>query len=346
MSSPAKIVHMIPEGVLENTYHGSFKDVISRVRLFDRSGIDYHQVPLSGDKTEPFHTLWNDWDEASFLIEYSYYPNITRDLRRRFPRSFLAVRSHNIEPLQHLHNHGWWPARGPFWVGYGIARLLWGDMIVKRHADVIYSISDWERTKYWKRLPGMAATEWLPYYCPEHLIVADSATTAERNLIVCMPTSVKSRKSLDMVNRFISFAEVAKKQGTNFEFLITGDLAPWPAPQSPAVKYTGLIDDLAQFLSSVKAVCILSDLGYGFKTTIADAMANGVAVLVHETLKRRYTSMLGESLISVDPASEASVQATLLALQRPQSSQTELHNEFRQRAKDILVRDFHLDRST
>jgi hypothetical protein len=344
MSSRAKIVHMIPRGVLENTYHGSFKDVISRVRLFERCQADYRQVILNGDEPESLHSQWGDWEKSSFLIEYSYYPRIVRALRKRFPDSFIAVRSHNIEPLQHLHNHGWWPARGPLWVGYGITRLLWGDIIVKRHADVIYSISDWERTQYWQRLPGMATTKWLPYYCPAHLIGADCTATAERNLIVCMPTSVKSRKSQDLVNGFISFAELAQKHGTNFEFLITGDLSSWPAPQSPAVKYTGMIEDIAQFFCSVKAVCILSDLGYGFKTTIADAMANGVAVLVHDKLKRRFSSMLGDSLISVDSLSEQSVMAILHTLQQPQCSQVKLHNQFRLLANDILSRDFLLDR--
>jgi hypothetical protein len=342
MSSRAEIVHMIPRGVLENTYHGSFKDVISRVRLFERCQADYRQVILNGDEPESLHSQWDDWEKSSFLIEYSYYPRIVRALRKRFPDSFIAVRSHNIEPLQHLHNHGWWSARGPVWVGYGMARLLWGDAVVKRHADVIYSISDWERTRYWRRLPGKAVMEWLPYFCPEHLIGPESRTLAARNRIVCMPTSVKSRKSLDLVRRFIAFAELATKQGAPYEFLITGNLDSWPAPQSQAVRYTGMIDDLGQFFGTVKAVCILSDLGYGFKTTIADAMANGVAVLVHEKLRRRFASMLGDTLITVDPASSESVGAALRQLQQPQSLQTNLHDEFRRRANGILARDFHL----
>lgn len=342
MSSQAKIVHMIPRGVLENTYHGSFKDVISRVRLFGRCQADYGQVILTGDEPESLHSQWDDWEKSSFLIEYSYYPKIVRALRKRFPESFIAVRSHNIEPLQHLHNHGWWPSKGPFWVGYGMARLFWGDLLVKRHANVIYSISDWERTRYWQRLPGGASVEWLPYYCPEHLISTDATAPCERNRVVCMPTSVKSRKSLDLVKRFISFAELAKKQESPYEFLITGNLDSWPAPQSSAVRYTGMIDDLGPFLSAARAVCILSDLGYGFKTTIADALANGTAVVVHDALQHRFASMLGEAIIGVDVTDPESVARTLVRLSGDQPDFRRKNSEFRDQSHSILTRDFRL----
>ena len=342
MSSRAKIVHLIPRGVLDNSYHGSFKDVVSRVKLFEHSTGDYRQVVVDGDDPSALANEWCDWADSAFLIEYSYYPKITRALRTRFPKAFIAVRSHNIEPLQHLHNHSWWSSRGPAWVGYGMARLFWGDVIVKRYADVIYSISDWERVRYWGRIPGKATQEWLPYHCPDHLIGAKPSSSVERTRIVCMPTSVKGRKSLDLVRRFISFAELAKEQDAPYEFLITGNLESWPPPRSEAVRYTGMVEDLAPFFCTVKAVCILSDLGYGFKTTIADALANGTAVIVHKRLKQRFFSMLGETLISLEADSPRSVREALRHLQEQRFLQSNPNDEFRQRSHDILRRDFSL----
>lgn len=342
MSSQAKIVHLIPRGVLDNSYHGSFKDVVSRVKLFEHATDGYRQVVVDGDDPGSLASEWGDWADSAFLIEYSYYPKITRALRTRFPKAFIAVRSHNIEPLQHLHNYGWWSSRGPAWVGYGMARLFWGDVVVKRYADVIYSISDWERVKYWSRIPGKATQEWLPYYCPDHLVGVKQSSSAERTRIVCMPTSVKGRKSLDLVRRFISFAELAKEQGAPYEFLITGNLESWPPPRSEAVRYTGMIDDLGPFFRTVKAVCILSDLGYGFKTTIADALANGASVIVHKRLKQRFFSMLGDTLISLEADSPKSVQDALRQLQEQRLLQSNPHDEFRQRSHAILSRDFSL----
>ena len=338
-----KVVHLIPSGVFENTYHGSYKDVISRVRWFERSGCDYRQFIVNADELTRLQDHWSEWDQASFLIEYSYFPKIIRELRKRQAGSLIAVRSHNIEPMQHLHNHGWYAKRGPAWVGYGMARLFWGDLIVKQHADVIYCISDWEKAKYWRRLPGRARVEWLPYFCPEHLIAKNPQPSAVRKVIACMPTSVKSRKSFDLVATFIRFAETAKRLSSGYEFVITGNLQTWPAPESNAVRYTGMINDLADFLGSVRAVCILSDLGYGFKTTIADAMANDVEVLVHERLKSRFSCMLGDRLVEVDSSKPASVQAALEQLSRGRSSLPEINKSLQRHARRILNHDFRLD---
>jgi hypothetical protein len=245
--------------------------------------------------------------------------------------------------MQHLNNYGWWSAKGPIWLTYGMARLFWGDVIVKRHADVIYSISDWERRTYWQRISGRAKVQWLPYFCPEHLIAETPEPASLRKTIACMPTSVKSRKSIDLVKKFIRFAEKAKQHSSEYEFLITGDLQSWPAPQSDAVRYTGMIGNLGDFLGTVKAVCILSDLGYGFKTTIADAMSNGVEVIVHERLKKRFSSMLGDTLIAVDASNPTSVKSALERLSRGGSSLPEINRSLQRRAEEILNQDFRLE---
>lgn len=222
-----------------------------------------------------------------------------KEIRRKRPKTFIAVRAHNIEPLQHFDNHGLL-FRRPFWLIYGMIRLFLADIYCKRYADIIFPISDYEIQLYWKRIPGKARVKWLPYFCPDHLVINSYFKNNTRNIIACLPTSQKNRKSWDLVTRFIRFAEAACNSKYDLEFVLTGNLSEWGLPESPHVKFVGLIDDLSNFLPKVKAVAVLSPLGYGFKTTICDAIANGCFALVHPIIKTRCPEILQQSIIPVD----------------------------------------------
>lgn len=295
------IFHVIPEAVFANTYHGSYKDTISRVRFLESHCGDYRKIRVPNDHPDLVLDKIKSGNRPRFLIEYSLLPKILVAIREMFPDAFVAVRSHNIEPFQHLDNHGWWSDRGPVWNAYAMSRLFAHDLCVKRHASVIWSISDWETQTYWARLPGKAKCIWLPYHCPSHLINDSQPPNTRRTRIVCLPTMQKNRKSWDLVTRFIELAEVAAQaKNHDYEFLITGDLSDWGLPQSDSVCFTGMIEDLRTFLDSVKSVALLSHLGYGFKTTIGDAIANNASVLIHPSLARRCPSAIQDALLPID----------------------------------------------
>ncbi|GAB5442270.1 MAG: hypothetical protein Fues2KO_26190 [Fuerstiella sp.] len=297
----AEIHHLIPEAALSNSFHGSYKDVISRVRFFESSESEYFRHEVSPDDPGVVSRLSVTTRSPAILVEYSHFPKVVRECRRRWPEARIIVRSHNLEPLQHFDNYGWWPSQGPLWVAYGMVRLLRNDLIVKKYASAIWSISDWENRVYWNRLPGKAKVEWLPYFCPDHLLPDCVAPADERVNIVCMPTSQKNRKSWDLVTRFIRFAEQMKAvSGCSYNFLVTGRVNNWGLPKSDAVRFTGMIDDLRPFMQTVRAVALLSDKGYGFKTTISDATASGAAVLAHPKLAARCPNELAEAIIPVD----------------------------------------------
>ena len=287
------IVHIVPTGVFANTWHGSYKDTISRVRLFEQSGVNYQQILADEDDPEIVLATVARHQGVRFLIEYTVFPRILKGIRREFPRSFIAVRSHNLEPLQHLDNHGWWPRKGPLWLLYGMARLAAADLTCMRYADAIYSINDWENRVYWRHLPGMARAEWLPYHCPQHLLPDVPPASRDRRRIACLPNPQKGRKSWDLVTRFLDFAQRATalqercSERDGWEFVVTGNLTSWSLPRCPHVRFAGLVDDLRGFLSSCRAVAMLSPLGYGFKTTMMDAIAHGCYVLAHPALVRR-----------------------------------------------------------
>jgi hypothetical protein len=295
------VVHIVPKAVFSNCYHGSYKDTISRVRFLEERAAEYRQLRIDGDDVGFVLKELAGTQVSSVLIEYSLFPKIVKAIRQQYPRSFIAVRSHNLEPLQHFDNHGWWPQQGPLWMAYGMVRLLQNDFIVKRYASTVWPISDWERRVYWDRLPGRAEVRWLPYHCPQHLLSDSGMPFAERRRIVCMPTSQKNPKSWDLVTRFIQFAEaLSPLAGDRYEFLITGNLTHWDLPFSNAVRYTGMIDDLQAFLPTIKTVALLSPKGYGFKTTVGDAIAAGANVVMHPTLATRYPTAVQPAIARVD----------------------------------------------
>ena len=248
----ARIVHIVPRSVFANSRQGSYKDTISRAEFFQENCDNYRQILVDEDNPGQLRGHLDKCANPRFLIEYTTLPGIVKWVRMAFPQSFIAVRSHNLEPLQHLDNNGWWPRRGPLWILYGMLRLAGADLLNKRYANVIYSINDWENKVYWNRLPGRARVEWLPYHCPQRLQPESIGAHQMRTRIACLPTSQQNRKSRDLVCRFIRFAEQMQQHGGGkCEFVVTGDLSNWKLPRSNAVEFTGMIDDLRTFLPTV-----------------------------------------------------------------------------------------------
>lgn len=300
MSRPAKkIVHVVPKSVFSNEYHGSFKDVISRVRWFENSSAEYCQIRLSDDS--PSEVELDSDPHTAYVIEYTFFPKTVAAIRKKNPDALIAVRCHNLEPLQHLDNHGLFGKKNPLWVCYGMLRLFRSEVRMKRLASVLWPISEWEGLSYWKRLPGSAQIQWLPYFCPDHLLPEQGIEDIDRNIIACMPTSQQNRKSTDLALRFFEFARKLQEANPNrYHCKITGDLSKWNIDRPKSVEFAGMLGDLRPFLRNVVAVCLLSKLGYGFKTTICDAIANGSFVIVHPRQAKRLPERIMPAVIPFD----------------------------------------------
>jgi hypothetical protein len=128
-------------------------------------------------------------------------------------------------------------------------------------------------------------------------------------LIACLPTSSENRKSRDTALRFLQLAREIKRQGCKDEFILTGDLSRWNLPDCPDVIRTGFVEYLADLMGRCKAVCMLSPLGYGFKTTIADALAAGAHMIVHPSLARRSPRLVRPFLLELKSNSARDVSA-------------------------------------
>jgi hypothetical protein len=70
---------------------------------------------------------------------------------------------------------------------------------------------------------------------------------------------------------------------------------------SSAVERMSFLDEPWDLLCEVKALAVLTPLGFGFKTTILDALAAGCHVLVHPALIKRLPDLVRKHCIEFDP---------------------------------------------
>ena len=334
-----RVLHLIPEFVFLNTFHGSYKDVLFRIQWLERNAPGHRQLRVRQDDLAELEQVLSEFCPTHVLIEYTRFPKITRAVRAALPDAWIGVRAHNIEPLQHLDNHGWWPKRGPLWMVYGMFRLWRQDVAAKRIANVVLSINEWENRIYWNRLLGRARVEWLPYVCPAHLLSEKAIPYQQRVRIACLPTSKENRKSRDLVLRFQQLASEMTRRGTRDEFVITGDLSTWDLPECPEVTYTGFVENLSEFMGTCKVICMLSPLGYGFKTTIADAFATGSHVLAHPELIRRSPNAINKFLIPCDSNCSKSIDSVVRKL-RVEPCGINVHRELCKRADHMMYKWF------
>jgi hypothetical protein len=197
-------------------------------------------------------------------------------------------------------------------------RLFLADLVCMRTADAIYPISEWETRKYWSALPGRAKPKWLPYFAPDR-VVRQHSDTAPRDTIACLPGRVREYpRSQDMIVAFVRFAERARQLTDRYRYSITGDDIPNAGLDVPSfINLPGLVPDIAHFMSSVRAVAILSPFGYGFKTTITDALANGCIPLLHSTLFNRTPAIIRPFCVEVRSLDPPSVLQVLGRLDTP-----------------------------
>jgi hypothetical protein len=299
----SSLLHVVPSHVYAFPYQGSCKDVYGRESFFASACLDYRKVLVAGDDPEGIEAATRQMSPGGVFLEYTNTPRVLTFLRRRFPESFIAVRAHNLEPLQLLANHGL--GRDLPRVVYGMLRLLSADLQCRRKANAVYPISEWEAKRYWRLLPGRAVVQWLPYFSASQAATAEP--DGERDTIACLAGRIRDYpRSRDMALRFIRFAAALRRVTDRYRYVITGDdVASAGLALPPWMGTPGLVPDIGGFMGSLRAVAMLSPLGYGFKTTIVDALSHGSVPLLHPAQLKRVPAIVRGHCVgvsSLDPS--------------------------------------------
>ena len=131
---------------------------------------------------------------------------------------------------------------------------------------------------------------------------------------------------------------------TSWRFALTGSTRVadrWKAVTETHVRVDerierlGYLEDPFELLGRARAVALLSDLGFGFKTKILDAIESGCWVLTTRRLRRRLPEEVRPWCLEVDPDCGHSFRAALdRALQPVPGGQP--NAELRKRAFQVL----------
>lgn len=283
------------------------------------------------------------------IFYYSFWPELIKKLRDKFPDLPVHVRTVNAEALQHWHRSN---VRLSFDYQnirnvYGTIRILTRDSKCRLYVDSLLGISAWDNQNYWKYLPGKADIFDIPYYSPWLSLrpeIRPLAWNKRENKIVCL---AGARDKIGQ-SQIINFVSLAKKLHLHPSF------KEWSFEISPGiykskdfsidldpVKRMAKLDEPWDLLCSVKAYAILTPLGFGTKTTIVDALAAGCHVLVDKQLANRLPKDVRQ-LCEIVEMSEIDNNSSLLTNIQSEPAHNDLNSRLMKKNLEKLKHCFQI----
>jgi len=335
----SRIIHVVPDS-LEKAHHrflGSGKDTMGRTEYFEARGCEVHTIVAEDRSDEAVSRELEALKLGGFdaaVFELPLYPRALEVLRRRAPKIRRLVRAINAECLQRLHL---WSAHRRYPYSHEEPGQLRADLrdawhrlrldyACARAADVLLSISDWETDRYWRRLAGRRAVT-VPYFTPR-LFEQEGPDAVKEPLCLCMLSTSNTIKpfTLDALQNFTRLARGFRwgHKKSPWRFAVTGNLAVrtmWPEVLSATlrlpkgIEHLGFVPDPIALSARARAIAVLSDYGFGFKTKILDAITTQTWVLLPRALYERLPAEVRPfcivvALDSTDSFAEALDRAT------------------------------------
>lgn len=327
------VLHVIPDSVVDprHFYLGSTKDIAGRTEYFQYRGIKYDRIIVRSRSDAFLLEALKSHNLAAYtsaIIEYPVFPRSLSYIRENAPHIRLFTRSHNAELYHRLH---WALARSLnarslvdlraifVDIGLSLARLRL-DYVCGKRSDAVLSISRWEIENYWKYLTVSSKVWWLPTFSPrvyEHVAIP---ILQKKRHCVCLMSTAPNPLLMDAAWRFSRLIGELNDSYEEWTFSITGDFPANNVSLSERIRLTGYLQTPYPILAEARAVAILSDYGFGFKTKLLDAIAHKCFILVTMRLFRRLPSEVQPYCIVVDTNSVESFKAGLQESLRPYPS--------------------------
>jgi len=321
-----RVMHVVPDSIHDpRHFHiGSTKDIRGRTEYFEDRGIPVDEVVAEGrsDKRllEVLKRTPLEPYTAAFL-EYPIYPRSMRHLRKAAPQMTLITRGSNAELYHRLHlveanRRSGSPGRALTSLRESVVRL-YQDRTCARLADFVASITEWERTDYWRRIAPSERAETVPYFLPRRYRSAPPALDKKKLQCLCLMSTAINPLLVDAARCFASDVRDLGERRPEWRFLMTGEVSERDVSLPPRVQRTGLVDSPFDLLAESRALAMLSSLGFGFKTKLLDAVHYGCYVLVPHKLYERLPSEVQPWCITVGEGGGVSFEEALGRCEAP-----------------------------
>lgn len=329
-----RVLHIVPDSVFDprHLHLGSTKDVRGRTEYFKVRGIPFDEIAVKnrsdGLLLEKLKGI-NLSQYTTAIFELPAYPKSLLYLRRRAPHVQLLTRAINAELYHRLHyiralasNGSGSPGLHTLKVSLMTLRIILSrlrlDRVCANRSDYVLSITLWEKENYWTYLTDAAKVKTLPYFLPR-AYDDDSVAGEKKNQCVCMMSTTLSTLPflLDAAKNFSKAVKRLGDQCPGWDFLITGDFPSRAIKLPGRVTRTGLLETPFKVLAESRAMALLSEYGFGFKTKLLDAIHYKCYVLVTKGLYRRLPAEVQPFCIIVETDSAESFKSALERCMEP-----------------------------
>ena len=104
---------------------------------------------------------------------------------------------------------------------------------------------------------------------------------------MCLLSSIPNVLLVDAARNFGRAVEALGESHAEWHFLMTGERAQYDVATPERVQWTGFLDSPYGVLAESRAMALLSDFGYGFKTKILEAILTQTRVLLTDSQYHR-----------------------------------------------------------
>ena len=327
-----KYLHVVPDTVqLEHKFYlGSTKDFRGRPDYFESRGLNYEEVIAPDRSDDKLLKIMSRSDLSSvsgIIFEYPIYPRTLKHIRKTNPEIRLLVRAHHAEFFHRIHfflaaaryTYGWFGVRRHKKMASDIWLRLRQDWACGRLADGVLSITNWEIDRYWKYLAGRKKSHYVPYYLPRAYSDEIGAPQQKKDQCICM-LSTGSKIGDFLMDAALNLSRLVQgmdQRHKNWKFAMTGVIPEGKLDLPARIRPTGFLDSPYGILAESKAVALLSDYGYGFKTKFLEAVMSRCYVLVTKGMYKRLPSEIRQFCFVVDVNSQVSFENALVRCQEP-----------------------------
>jgi glycosyltransferase involved in cell wall biosynthesis len=282
-----KILHIFPGSSAKRyIYSGGSKGINIFNNFFDSENILKNDLVVN--KKSDFALLKKllTYDLSNYshaLIHYPMFPLSAIYIKFKNPKVKIIIRSHNAE-FPHWLQHAYLELRG-----FRLKRSLscfftsirngYGEIILGILANHILAITEWEQNVYWRRrVTSPNKILYAPYFID--VTNKDLPQNDRKNLCICLMSPNHSSFLEDAAKNFYS-AVSRLDNHENWFFAITGD-GYKHSHDNNNIEELGFVDNIKNLLRTASAIAVLTEYGYGFKTKVLEAAAEGCWSIVPE----------------------------------------------------------------